>query len=262
MRGVVAGWVIRGRVPWITLAVLALTAGVTILGLIRPGVLNALARRGGELSDSPWRLLTSLLVHDGGPAQIVVNLLGIAVVGAAAEWRFGPVRWLLLYLGGGLTGQFAGLLWQPEGAGASVALCGLIGGLLAVLLARRGALPPLAVLYSLGLIAALVGALRGPIVAALFASLAGMGASIVLRGPARQRLTPALAAAGLLGGVILTAGRDIHGPPLLLGACLGGLLLLREPGPVSWDSRRAAGRVPDKEERDAGDGAAGNHADG
>jgi hypothetical protein len=52
-------------------------------------------------------------------------------VGICVERIFQPHRWkwLLVYLGAGFAGELAGFAWQPKGAGASVAGCGLLGTL-------------------------------------------------------------------------------------------------------------------------------------
>lgn len=51
-----------------------------------------------------------------------------AIVGPPVERRLGRVRWLFLYLAGGLAGQATGVSWEPRGAWNSVAIPGLIGG--------------------------------------------------------------------------------------------------------------------------------------
>jgi hypothetical protein len=47
------------------------------------------------------------------------------------EKLFGTSRWMALYLIGAVVGEAAGYLWQPYGAGGSVAVAGLLGGFLA-----------------------------------------------------------------------------------------------------------------------------------
>ncbi len=64
--------------------------------------------------------------------------------------------------------------------------------------------------------------------------LAGLTGSLfvwlLLPHKALPRITRVLGALGLLGGVTLAAVRDIHGPPLIAGACLAVLLLWRKSG--------------------------------
>jgi membrane associated rhomboid family serine protease len=104
--------------PVLTTAVATVTAAVSTAGLVAEPVLLALRRDAAALSDGQlWRLLTALLVQDGGVPGTVFNLLGLVLVGVAAERRLGARAWLAAYLTGGLTGEFVG--WQ--GGSRSVA---------------------------------------------------------------------------------------------------------------------------------------------
>ena len=118
--------------PFVTVAILLSTGIFTALQFPFPGVLEALRRNPQALSSGEWwRIISPLLVHSDGWPQIIFNFVAIALFGILAERIFGHWRWLLLYLVGGITGEIAGYAWQPFGAGASVGLFGLIGGLLA-----------------------------------------------------------------------------------------------------------------------------------
>jgi rhomboid protease GluP len=92
---------------------------------------------GGVAAVQWWRLITPLFVHSGGWRQIGFNFSAIAVVGTLVERLFGPRQWLLLYFAGGIVGELAGGRWEPTGAGASVAGCGLLGALAVWLIARN-----------------------------------------------------------------------------------------------------------------------------
>lgn len=76
-----------------------------------------------------WRLATSLIVQDGGAIGTLFNLGFLAVLGYVAERALGRGRWVVLYLSGAVAGEAAGFLLDQPGAGNSVALCGLAGGL-------------------------------------------------------------------------------------------------------------------------------------
>jgi rhomboid protease GluP len=102
----------------------------------------------------------------------------VAVVLSAGERSIGVKRALALYLVGALAGHGIGHVWQPYGAGCSVAGCGVLGALAVWLVRAR-------------LVQVQIGA-----------------------------------AFWLGAGVVATALRDIHGPPLLAGA-LAGLFLVR-----------------------------------
>ena len=140
-----SSWQLRGRsatsavekllLPITTIIVLVVTAIFTGLQFPFPTVLEALRRNPHALAAGEWwRLVTPLLVHSDGWAQIVFNFVAIIIFGVLAERVFGHWWWLALYLGGGIVGEIAGYFWDPFGAGASVGLFGLLGGLLIWLL--------------------------------------------------------------------------------------------------------------------------------
>ena len=60
----------------------------------------------------------------------MVNLICTAVVGPLVVRLFGTWRWLALYFIIGVIAAAISYVWEPYGAGASIAMCGLIGGLL------------------------------------------------------------------------------------------------------------------------------------
>jgi len=127
------------KTPKATIAVLFITGIMTLLQFSFPVLVAALARTPGMMAQGQcWRLITPILINPEGWSQIVFNLLGIAIVGCLVERVFGSVRWLILYLTGAVVGELAGGLWKPVGAGSSAAICGLLGGLAAWLLRRRG----------------------------------------------------------------------------------------------------------------------------
>ena len=112
--------------------------GVSVTGLLVEPVLLALRRDPAALADGQlWRLLTALLVQDGGVPGTVFNLLGLL------RWASRPsAGWAARlgagYLAGGLTGELVGWAgWQPIGAGNSVGVCGLAGALAVALLRAR-----------------------------------------------------------------------------------------------------------------------------
>ena len=160
--------------PWTTLIVLSFTALVTAAQYREPALLPALERTPNALQHHQyWRLFTPLFVHSDGLKQIAFNFPAIAGIGYFAEQVFGARLWLVLYFLSGFTGELAGFMWQPTGAGASVAGAGLLGGV------------------------------------ALF---------VLLRVPALQAKFGTLVV--LLGALALTGIHDIHGPPILVGACI------------------------------------------
>lgn len=79
-----------------------------------------------------WRTFTSLFVHFG-LLHLGVNMWVLYQSGRIIERLFGSLRFLGLYVFSGLAGSLASLLWHPlvNSAGASGAIFGVLGGLLA-----------------------------------------------------------------------------------------------------------------------------------
>jgi hypothetical protein len=210
-------------VPRATLAVAAVTVVVSTAGLLVPEVLAALQRSPAALHGEVWRWVTSLVVQDGGVAGTVSNVGFLLAVGAAAEQVLDVGTWLGVYLVGGLVGQVAGQLWQPFGAGNSVAVCGLAGAL-AWLVVRPGA-PRWAGAAVLLWVGALLAGVWAPL---LGVGIAGAALDRLLVGhPARHRVV--LVAGTAAGAAVLVAARNIHGAALCAGLLAGGLLTLLAP---------------------------------
>ena len=89
-----------------------------------------------------WRLLTSIFLHFG-LFHVAFNMWALYVNGRVAERIFGSLRYLVIYLTAGLSGSVASLLWHPivNGAGASGAIFGILGAMLAFFLKREGGVP-------------------------------------------------------------------------------------------------------------------------
>jgi membrane associated rhomboid family serine protease len=225
------------RTPWLTIATSAVTAVVSVVGLCEHEVVRDLARRGGELAaGEPWRLVTSLLVHDTWLA-LAANLVFLGVVGTAVERRRGRGEWLTLYLLAGVVGELVGTEWQPHGAGNSVAVMGLVG-CLAVTALRRGEAPFLALGYSAIVLMTLLGADIGGGAGAAIVVVAYLvpGACFAATHGGRG-LRPVHAR--LLGGTVfalalaLTVVENLHGPPVFTGALVA----------LAWSGRAIRARA-------------------
>lgn len=120
-------------------------------------------------------------------------------------------------------------MWQPSGAGASVAVCGLAGGLVVVDTASH-VMARAARAFAICLIAALTGQAAGRAAAVLICwALAAIALAWGQKRGGGQSQRAIVAGAGLLGGIALTALHDIHGPPVLVGAC-AAVLMVRSRG--------------------------------
>ena len=90
-----------------------------------------------QTATQPWRMLTSLFLHES-PLHVLLNMYSLFLVGPALESMLGRVRYLALFLIAGFGGSVGVLLiGSPQTAvlGASGAIFGLFGAYF--LIARR-----------------------------------------------------------------------------------------------------------------------------
>jgi rhomboid protease GluP len=87
-----------------------------------------------SLGLEPWRILASNYVHIG-IIHIFFNMWCLWNLGGLAERILDRWTYLLIYTASGIGGSLASLWWHPRGigAGASGAIFGLAGGLIAIL---------------------------------------------------------------------------------------------------------------------------------
>jgi membrane associated rhomboid family serine protease len=144
----------RGR-PLVTLSLLAINtvlllvevvlSGNGVAGLIEPsnralcrlGALNAPA----VIQDGQyWRLLTVMVLH-AGIVHWAFNSYALFVFGPTLEALLGRIRFLALYVGSGFAAAGASLLLSHTqlGVGASGAIFGMLGALVAFFFRRRDA---------------------------------------------------------------------------------------------------------------------------
>jgi rhomboid protease GluP len=89
-----------------------------------------------------WRLGASVFVH-GGIIHLVVNMWSLLMIGPLVERIFGHLAFAVLYLAAGMGGAIASAATPPlrVSVGASGAICGVLGGLLAFLVVHHRAIP-------------------------------------------------------------------------------------------------------------------------
>jgi rhomboid protease GluP len=107
-------------------------------GLLRWGANYAPRTTAGEW----WRLVTNVFVHIG-VIHIAMNMLVLWQIGALVERLLGHRPFLLVYLVAGFCGSLASISWHPLviSAGASSAVFGIYGVLIAYLVLHRGSIP-------------------------------------------------------------------------------------------------------------------------
>ena len=89
-----------------------------------------------------WRLLTATFIHFG-IFHVALNMWALYQSGTLTERLYGSTRFAVVYVFAGLTGSMASLLWNPgvNSAGASGAIFGVFGGMLAFVMNPRNAVP-------------------------------------------------------------------------------------------------------------------------
>lgn len=94
--------------------------------------------------DQPWRLMTATVLH-AGLVHLGFNMWVLWDAGRIAERFYGSVQFLLIYLIAGLFGSLASLFFAARtgvSVGASGAIFGVVGALLAAVLTKQSKLPP------------------------------------------------------------------------------------------------------------------------
>ncbi len=89
-----------------------------------------------------WRMGTACFIHFG-ILHLAFNMLALFHVGRLVEKLYGTLHYLLLYAFAGLSGSVVSLLWHPtiNSAGASGAIFGVFGAMLAYMLSEDNGVP-------------------------------------------------------------------------------------------------------------------------
>lgn len=130
---------VSGGRPTVTYTIIAICAAVYVLSLGLPAIVDWLGFSAGYLYPQltgvfePWRLLTGTLVHSS-LWHVGLNMLALWMLGRGLEPLLGHMRFLALYLIGGLGGSVAVALLAPNSfvVGASGAIFGLFGALVVI----------------------------------------------------------------------------------------------------------------------------------
>ena len=138
-----------GRKPYATWILIGINLAVWLLteatgGSEDVGTLARLGAASGEriASGEYWRLFTAIFLH-AGLMHLGLNCLGLFILGRQLEAIYGQVRFIALYLISGIAGSVVSyalnlsLATYAIGVGASGAVFGILGGLVAFFLYNR-----------------------------------------------------------------------------------------------------------------------------
>jgi rhomboid protease GluP len=121
------------RATWLITAMLFAVAASTTLAIGDTSDVGVLVRAGGLVhgmvaSGEWWRVIASVMLHVGF-LHLVLNAMGMIVLGRLAEDLFGSVRMIAIFAAAGGAGAAVSYLASPAGisAGASGAVFGLLG---------------------------------------------------------------------------------------------------------------------------------------
>lgn len=191
-----------------TKVLIGIVIGLYVLGLIIPGLLDGLLAMSGPavLNGQVWRLVTYGFTPWGLISTLFVVLI-LWAVGRPLEQQFGVVRYVILYVLGGVGGAVALFIASPGTqaiGGASPAAISLIAVHTVIKLRRREDIRPdlglFGILIALNLV---LGGLRGTGWVSLVGGIivGGLGAAAMVF-PGRDRRNQ-LQVLGLLGVVVL-----------------------------------------------------------
>jgi rhomboid protease GluP len=138
---------------WVTPTLVAINVAVWLLNVamgispISPRAVELLMWGGNHLPltlDQPWRLASATFLH-GGIIHLGFNMWALWNTGRLAERFFGNMQLALIYAVSGLAGSVASLYFSARtgvSVGASGAIFGVVGCLLAAVLIKSRSLPP------------------------------------------------------------------------------------------------------------------------
>jgi membrane associated rhomboid family serine protease len=114
-----------------------------LFGFDSPSLIRLGSNFGPYTTDGDWwRLVTSLFLHVGF-IHLAFNIWALVSFGPIVERLFGSVSFALIYLIAGVAGSLGSVIWNPavNSVGASGAIFGLLGALIAAQLRNDGSIP-------------------------------------------------------------------------------------------------------------------------
>jgi membrane associated rhomboid family serine protease len=220
--------------PTMTAVVVAITVVVSVAALINTSMMKALTTDVSKLRAGQWwRIASPVVVQPSGWGQLVFNMTGLAVVGAALERHVSRPLWIVCFFAGGVGSVAVLSAWKPAdgSGGTSDAVAALIGALAvvaAVESAKSGAEWP-SQLYSVFFAAYLTGLAVGGIVTSIIAG----DVAVVIYVAARRACRPATVRRGCLVlivacGAVMTVMRQGHGLGIMFGVAIASAVLARK----------------------------------
>lgn len=132
------------RTPLTTLLLILIAVGFGLQVFLGDGLTSAGANYGPAVFQEGqwWRLVTSMFLH-GGIVHLLLNGWGFFQLGALFETWLGSIRLLLVYFASGIAGSLASAFFsEVPSVGASGAIFGVLGALIAFLVRRHQLLTP------------------------------------------------------------------------------------------------------------------------
>jgi rhomboid protease GluP len=195
--------------PIVAVLIIGVTSVVTGLQFFFPEILSEFRRNWDALRAGEWwRMVTPLFVQAYGWQQCCFNGITALFLLPLAEKFYGK-RLLALYFISGIVGETFNYAWSPTGAGSSLGIYGVMGGLFTFACCHRTEIS------------------RSTIIFAIF---------------------------GLSGAFVASFCRDGHGPSMLTGALLAGMMTSRfqtvpKKPPNQSSKPSAAAAVAEKTEK-------------
>jgi rhomboid protease GluP len=135
---------ILGLIPhaqFVTAVILLINIGIFIASYLNNSLTAAGEKARLEIREGEWwRLVTAGFLH-GGFLHIALNSWVLFDVGGQVEQVYGASRMLVIYFISTIAGFYLSYLWTPAySVGASAAIMGLIGAMIALSMHHRSAL--------------------------------------------------------------------------------------------------------------------------
>ncbi len=144
-----------GDAPVVTYSIIGITTLVWVAQLLTSGLVGNLLAYFPVLTRlEPWTMVTAIFAHsESSPLHLLFNMFSLWIFGRILEPMLGRGRFLALYLISGFGGSVAVLLLDPTGGviGASGAVFGLMGAILAIQRGLGGNSTQLLVIIALNL---------------------------------------------------------------------------------------------------------------